>query len=178
MKFSSFQFVRLTPDYVIKPFDCGDNDLNDFLLNDAASYQRELLSVTYLLEDLANNKTIAFFSVLNDKITINDVDSNNLWNRFRKKLPQRKRFASYPAVKIGRLGVSADYKGQGYGTTILDYIKIFFLTNNKTGCKYLTVDAYRQSLSFYEKNGFDYLTEKDKEKDTRLMYFDLKLLVN
>ena len=84
---------------------------------------------------------------------------------------------SYPAVKIGRLGVSADYKGQGYGNAILDYIKIFFLSNNKTGCKYITVDAYRQSLPFYEKNSFEYLTEKDKDKDTRLMYFDLKLLV-
>ena len=56
---------------------------------------------------------------------------------------------------------------------ILRYLKNWFRINNKTGCRFLTVDAYAQSLSFYQKNGFKYLTDKDQEKNTRLMYFDL-----
>jgi predicted GNAT family N-acyltransferase len=174
MDLSSLSFIRLTEEYAIKPFDCGDSDLNDFLLNDSRNYLKELLAVTYIIED--PQETIAFLSLLNDKITIRDVDNNNFWNRLRKKLPQRKRFTSYPAVKIARLGVSNNYKGAGYGKTILDYLKILFTTNNRTGCKYITVDAYKQSLKFYEKNGFNYLTEKDIEADTRLMYFDLALI--
>lgn len=37
--------------------------------------------------------------------------------------------------------------------------------------------SYGASLSFYEKNGFRYLTTKDKDSDTRLMYFDLMTLL-
>ncbi len=174
MDLSSYSLIRLTYDYRIKPFDCGDADLNDFLFNDARFYLKELLAVTYLIE--SQNETVAFFSLLNDKITIKDVDSSTVWNRLRRKLPQRKRFTSYPAMKIGRLGVWNEYKGLGYGKAILDYLKTLFTTNNRTGCKYITVDAYRQSLPFYEKNGFIYLTEKDVNSDTRLMYFDLALI--
>jgi GNAT superfamily N-acetyltransferase len=91
-------------------------------------------------------------------------------------MPKGKRFKSYPAMKIGRLGVSEKYKGAGIGTMIIDYLKELFISNNRTGCKYITVDAYNLSLSFYEKNGFNYLTQSDEGKATRLMYFDLILM--
>jgi hypothetical protein len=45
------------------------------------------------------------------------------------------------------------------------------------GCRYVTVDAYSQSLQFYENCGFEYLTPKDEGKQTRLMYFDLAALI-
>ncbi|HEY8937732.1 MAG TPA: GNAT family N-acetyltransferase [Cyclobacteriaceae bacterium] len=165
--------IRLTQNYQFKLFNCGDSDLNDFLINDSKSYLRKLLAVTYILE--SEQEIIAFFSVLNDKIMIQDVDSGNQWKKLFK-LTTGKSFSSHPAMKIGRLGVSNSFKGQGIGTMILDYIKELFITNNRTGCRYITVDAYRASLSFYEKNDFQYLTSKDKDSDTRSMYFDLMTL--
>lgn len=44
---------------------------------------------------------------------------------------------------------------------------------NLSGCRFLTVDAYKSAITFYEKCGFQFLTEKDKEESTRAMYFDL-----
>jgi len=76
-------------------------------------------------------------------------------------------------MKIGRLSVDKSQKGKGIGTELLDYLKIWFVTDNKTGCRYITVDAYRNSLNFYLKNGFQYLTDSDESQDTRLMYIDL-----
>ena len=35
----------------IKPFDCGDTDLNGFLCDDASHYQQQLLANTFILED-------------------------------------------------------------------------------------------------------------------------------
>lgn len=32
------KIVRLTQDHAFKPFDCGEGDLNDFLLQDAKQY--------------------------------------------------------------------------------------------------------------------------------------------
>lgn len=64
-------------------------------------------------------------------------------------------------------------KGQSIGTILLDFIKSYFVVDNKTGCRFLTVDAYADAVPFYLKNGFVPLNEDDKEDDTRLLYFDL-----
>lgn len=177
MNLEGIKLFRLTPEHEIKPFDCGDSDLNEFFLKDSLNYQKELLAVTYILEN--TDETVAFFSIFNDKITILDTDTKSKWKRLiQKAMPTGKRMKSYPAMKIGRLGVSEKYKGQNYGTTILDYLKNLFINNNRTGCKFITVDAYDQSLGFYEKSKFEYLTEIDKGKDTRLMYFDLVNLLD
>lgn len=170
------RLVRLTGEHVIKSFDCGDEDLNDFLVNSAKFYSEQLLAITNILEN--DTETIAFFSLLNDKVTIEQVSSSREWNRFRKKFPNTKRISSYPAMKIGRFGVNNNYKGNGIGRDIIGYLKKLFVTNNRTGCRFITVDAYSQSLKFYEKCGFKYLTEDDKGEDTRLMYFDLISMVN
>lgn len=170
------KLIRLIPNTQILPFDCGDEDLNEFINKDSHNYQNELLAVTYLLE--TEEETVAFYSVFNDKISIEDVESGNQWKkRFKSLFPDGKQMKSYPAVKIGRLGVSNKHKEEGIGTALLDYIKLLFVNNNRTGCKYITVDAYAKSLSFYEKNGFEYMTKDDVGLDTRLMYFPLSKII-
>jgi hypothetical protein len=42
------------------------------------------------------------------------------------------------------------------------------------GCRFITVDVYRDAFGFYLKNGFEFLSSEDEADDTRLMYFDLK----
>ena len=56
--------------------------------------------------------------------------------------------------------------------------KKFFLEDNRTGCRFMTVDAYNNDrvIKFYKKNGFQFLSNKDTNKKTRIMYFDLKRL--
>ena len=53
------KIVRLTQEHTFKPFDCGEDDLNDFLLQDAKQYAKGLLAVTYVIED--EDMTVAFF---------------------------------------------------------------------------------------------------------------------
>lgn len=176
MESSNITLIRLEPNTNILPFDCGDSDLNNFLRDDAKNYSKALLAVTYLIQD--NRQTIAYFNYLNDKISYRDLDSNieKFAERVGTFLPNEKGdFKSYPAVKIGRLAVHVDFqKGKGFGKMIINYTKGLFTNNNKTGCKFITVDAYRNSLKFYEKMGFKYLSSKDKKSDTRLMYFNLE----
>ena len=172
MNLDDLKVIRLTPDYIVKPFDCGDLDLNEFLLKESENYQKQLIATTYLIE--RKETTVAFYSLLNDKVSIADTPSKSSWRKyFRDTFPQGKRFFSYPAVKIGRLAVDLNYQSKGLGTFIMDSIKGNLIENPKTGCKYITVDAYRQSLNYYEKNGFKYMTSSDEKEDTRLMYFDL-----
>ena len=45
--------------------------------------------------------------------------------------------------------------------------------SDKTGCRFITVDAYRKAIPFYAANGFEFL-QKDEGGETELMYYDLK----
>ena len=83
-----------------------------------------------------------------------------------------------PAVKLGRFAIAEAHQGKGIGTEILDYIKMLFTRDNKTGCRFIIVDAANneRTLNFYKKNGFEFLPpspEKKNKERTCLMYFDL-----
>ena len=90
----AYEMHKLNISEKIKSFDCGDTDLNDFILNESFLYREALLAVSNVLE-------------------------------------------------------------------------------NKTGCRFLTVDAYAAAVPFYEKNGFIPLNNEDVDSATRLLYFDL-----
>lgn len=169
-----YQIKRLENTDKIESFDCGDDDLNDFILNQSSFFKTEKLAVSYTLQSRDNPRDVAaFFSLSNDKISITDFDNKTLYNRFSRRFTNRKRLKSYPAVKIGRLGVSESQKGKMVGSFLIDFIKTYFVYNNKSGCRFLTVDAYSDAIPFYEKNGFIPLNEADAHDKTRLLYFDL-----
>lgn len=173
MDFNQLRQFQLKTDTDIKPFKCADNDLNEFLFGDAKHFQKELMAVTYLLEYMELNKTVAYFSLLADKITFNP-DEKGIWNKLNRNIPNSKRRRSYPAVKIGRLAVSEEFTANGIGTFILDNIKYAFANVRRLGCRFITVDALCSAIPFYQNNGFQFFTEQDKDDDTRLMFFDLK----
>ena len=94
----TYEMRKLNISEKIKSFDCGDTDLNDFILNESFLYREALLAVSNVLE-------------------------------------------------------------------------------NKTDCRFLTVDAYAAAVPFYEKNGFIPLNNEDVDSATRLLYFDLNDIV-
>lgn len=173
MDFSKLAQIQLSSETEIKPFKCAEDDLNGFLFEDAKHFQNELMAVTYLLEDQKKDVTVAYFSLLADKITFNP-EEKAVWNRLNRNIPNPKRRRNYPALKIGRLAVNENYAGEGVGTFVLDSIKYAFTTVKRLGCRFLTVDALKSAAQFYEKNGFQFFTEQDKNDETRLMFFDLK----
>ena len=173
MDFSRLSQIQMTSDTEIKPFRCSEDDLNNFLFEDAKYFQKELMAVTYLIEDLSHNVTVAYFSLLADKITFNP-EEKSAWNKLNRNTPNSNRRKSYPALKIGRLAVNEEYAGTGVGTFILDSIKYAFTSVKRLGCRFITVDALISATSFYEKNGFKFFTELDKDDKTRLMFYDLK----
>ena len=156
----------------INPFDCGDADLNAFLMDDARFYDEQLLAHTYVVQE--NDETMAYFSILNDKISQSDLDKS-LWRKLRKNIPHEKHYDSYPAVKIGRFAVAKQYSKQGIGMDLLDFIKRALASNTGySACRFLTVDAYRGALPFYEKNGFlPLLKESPADMPTIPLYYDL-----
>ena len=172
--FGTCKVRKLRKDEKVKSFDCGDNDLNDFLLNRAISYRKALLAVTYVLENIESKEIIGYFSLANDRVSLTDFENKTEFNRFRKsRFVNEKRIRSYPSVKICRLGINKDFHGKGIGSILLNFIKSYFIENNKSGCRFITVDAYTNGIPFYQNNDFQYLRKEEDDIVTRLLYYDL-----
>ena len=168
--------LLLTEDYPIKPFDCEDEDLNDFLFNEAVSYQKELLATTFVMEN--DKQTLGYYSLLNDSLQLKEemFASKSQFRKFlRELMPYPKRhLKTIPALKIGRLAIDKTFKGKGLGSVIIaNIISKCIKMNEEQACRLITVDAYKQAVPFYQKMGFKFLIEGDKDDTTRLMFLDL-----
>lgn len=188
----SFKFLSSSIISSCKPFSCGtkqnDNDLNDFFSSDFLSYEENLFGKTYCFVNEKYNEIVCAFTVSNDSVKASFMD-NSSKRRIRKKLAQSKAtLKSYPAVLIGRLGVNLKYQQYNLGSQLLDFIKSWFIDGmNKTGCRFILVDAYNDEkpLNYYFKNDFVAIFKSEKEEKeyykiksedslrTRLLFFDL-----
>ena len=173
-----------------EPFVCNEDDLTDFFANDATKYQEKLLGKTYIFCLKENPKVIvAAFTLSNDSIRITNKLKDEDKEAFLHNTElDSKGLRRYPSVLIGRLGVNKEFENLGYGSAVISFIKMWFLSENKTGCRFIIVDAYNneRTLHFYQKNDFEFLIEDEineaKYMDigrnnlplrTRLMFFDL-----
>ncbi len=177
-------------------FSCGESDLDEFFSKDCLVNQQKLLGKTYLFCLKSQpNIIVSAFSLSNDSIRLTNRITDEYKEQFLEDTDLHdKTLKRFPAVLIGRLGTNKDYAGKGYGTAIMDFIKVLFRTNNRTGCRFLIVDALNrpETLHYYEKNDFHFLIADERLEakymgigmghlplNTRLMYFDLlKLKVN
>ena len=172
---------RLDLSTEVKPFESELKEFNDFLFDDAKNYLNQKLAVTYLFE--TDKETIAYFCIANDCIR-REMDREKMtpaekqvWNKINRQIPFLKQRGYYPSVKIGRLAVAKQYTGNGFGGIILDTVVGMYTENGqKAGCRFVSVDARIEICSFYEKNGFKYLTDKDADNNQRAMYFDLQAI--
>ena len=174
-------------------FDCGDEDLNAFFQEDAFNYDAQLLGRSYCFLSALEGDIAAVFTLSNSAIRVAELPSNAK-RRLVKLIPWVKQGRNYPAVLIGRLGVSRKYRNQKIGSQIIDFIKAWFLSDhNKTGCRFIVVDAYNKEdvLHFYSNanNKFSFLFKEESQEKlynsipadenlkTRQMYFDLATLL-
>lgn len=189
-------FQPLTEELIsnCKPFVCDDDDLCEFFASDFIQYNQDLFGKTYCFTlDEDPSIIVCAFTIANDSIKAQLIPKPGR-NRISRKVPNQKRsLKSFPAVLIGRLGVSIDFEGKGIGRELMDFVKSWFIdANNKTGCRFLVVDSYNKErpLRYYSNNGFKYIFDtEDEEKtysaiktadslNTRLMSFDLIVLSN
>ena len=186
------QLARVTQDVLnhCASFSCGEEDLDDFFANDAIAYENELMGKTYcwvLRDDVT--KIVGMITLANAGIQTTHMQ-NHPRRKLNKLIPYTKQGRTYPAVLIGRLGVSLDFQGDKYrvGAQIMDFIKSWFRSyDNKTGCRFILVDAVNNdhTIKYYERNGFLPLFPRiSDEKEfynipnsaplrTRMYYFDL-----
>lgn len=129
----TFEFLSVDVLSECLPFAYGeDEDMDEFFSKDALTYARRRIGKSYcfcLEED--EKQIVACFTLSNDSIRIWDLDSSKK-NAMWKKLTNREKMLSrFPGVLIGRLGVSEFFAGKGIDTEILDFVKMWFLSEEK-----------------------------------------------
>lgn len=89
------------------------------------------------------------------------------------------RYDSYPAVKIARLAIDKEVKGNDLGTSLVDF-SVSLVQDEimpKIGCRFLVVDSKKDALEFYQKVGFTMLdTENNKHAEHPILFMDLHKL--
>ena len=188
-------FMELTEEVLqqCKGFTCKDEDITEFFTQDYADYAYQLLGKSYCFVKPDTSEIVCAFTVANSSVKVDSLPSN-LRNKLNRKIPNAKRRPQYPAVLVGQLAVSDLFSGHHVGDELLDFIKSWFIDPlNKTGCRYVIVDAvnHPKVFEYYQRNGFKFLFSSDGEEwtflhnkgielttpiepmKTRLMYFDL-----
>ena len=188
-------FMELTEEVLqqCKGFTCKEEDITEFFTQDYADYAYQLLGKSYCFVKPDTSEIVCAFTVANSSVKVDSLPSN-LRNKLNRKIPNAKRRPQYPAVLVGQLAVSDLVSGHHVGDELLDFIKSWFIDPlNKTGCRYVIVDAvnHPKVFEYYQRNGFKFLFSSDEEEwtflhnkgqasttpiepmKTRLMYFDL-----
>jgi ribosomal protein S18 acetylase RimI-like enzyme len=162
---------------IVSDFDCGDQDLNEYFQCDTVAHRIEMFTKSYSFhlkgDDIQNS--LALIDFCNSEIrkeSFKDVEMKN-------EIPEEKKgYSFFPAVKITRLGVAVNYQGKHVGSLLLDVVKAFFIAQSRAGCRFLLVDAYKEAVHFYEKNGFLPLyVKKPETRRTLPLFFDLKSIL-
>ena len=73
---TTYEMRKLDTSEKIESFDCGDTDLNDFILNESFLYREALLAVSYVLENKVLPMTGSLCLIL--KIKLNSIVSANI----------------------------------------------------------------------------------------------------
>ena len=163
---------KINDKHDLSNFNSYEKELVNFLIEDALNNQNQKLSVTFLW--FYEKNLAGYVTLLNDKINL----EGNLKEFFREKDIHYK---SLPALKIGRLCVHDDFRKRGIGRLMVLFAikQANEISENKSGCRFITLDAKRNekreldSIHFYKKLGLKLL--KERIKGTTPMYLDLKL---
>jgi len=129
-------------------FFCGEPSLDTYLRQQAVQHHRDGISTTHVLVDDANRaRILGYYSLSAAQLLLTDLQESD-----RKRLPNY----PVPAIRMGRLAVSAEEQAKGHGDYLLAHAVARCLSlRAQLGVRVLLVDAlHEQAASFYRSYGF------------------------
>jgi ribosomal protein S18 acetylase RimI-like enzyme len=138
----------LTGSHDRQSFDCGRQELNDWLRQVASQHQDKGLSKTFVSTlDEASTHICGYYA-----LTLAELENRHLPEDWRKKLPRR-----IPGVRLSRLAVDRQYQGKRLGELLLvDALRRAQRIYAEAGGIGLFVDALDERAAGYYRNfGFE-----------------------
>ena len=135
---------------LLDAFDCGKPPLNAYLADSSTAMHQQRLGLTSVVFHENYPGPVGYFTLTNDSIPLKTSEVVDLGVEFALK--------AFPAVKIGRLAVSANLHGQGVGAAVMTLIVGEVLDSSSLSAARLLVvdsDSDPAVIRFYEKQGFE-----------------------
>jgi len=147
-----------------KNFNCGIDELDNYLKQYANQDIKKRLAVCYIIAD-QDNDVIGYYTLSSNSIDLSDIPYD---------LAKSLKYAEIPVVIIGRLAVHKDYQGNKLGQTLLiDALKRIVEISALVGNHAVIVDPINESAEkFYAKYGFVAL------KTSKRMFLPLKTIID
>jgi predicted GNAT family N-acyltransferase len=145
---TDFSIKLLAPDHDRSAFNCGNDRLDRYLHSVATQDKKKNIAIPYVIFDRDRQKIIGYYT-----LSMSGINLEELPEQMAKKLPK------YPIVGvtlIGRLAVSSDYKGSGWGKLlILDALHRSLTASRATASFAVVVDAIDEAaVRFYQRFDF------------------------
>lgn len=153
-------FSRLSQNHTIQAFHCTDEDLNNFLVENALEDQKAGISVTWIAT--YKTKIAGYITLTTDSISKEDVVQKEEYT-----------YPKYPAIKIARLATHEEYKNRGIGKAMIAWAQAISMkiSLEYAGCRIITVDSKPGVTGYYKHLGFQE-TKRDHKRRNIPMYKD------
>ena len=140
-----FQVVALDSSYDRTAFNSGSEPLDNYFQKQVTQDIKRRVTACFIA--VTNEKHIAgFYTLASSSMLLSDLPQETL-----KKLP---RYPSVPAIRMGRLAVDHNFKGQGIGGALL-INALLRSAKSEIAAYALVVDAKDETAaSFYKHHGF------------------------
>lgn len=144
----AFEFRALDKTFDRNSFDCGIEELNNYLKREARQQQGHGFNVTLVLVDSTNpTKILGYYSMMSS-----GMNAESLPPEIAKKLPKH----PIPAIRIGRLARDLSIKGQGIGELLMaNALERIQRVSTEVGVYCVIVDSKNEAAkNFYLRYGF------------------------
>jgi hypothetical protein len=163
---------------LLETFICSKNsDLEDFLHDQAMTFESHLRSRTYVYLDNETKEVAAYFT-----IAVNTLHTDGISSEVILLLDGYKDdIQTIPCFLIGQVGKSDRYEEFKIGEHILaDAVEIINLAQQALGGRFILLDAINQSkvIAFYQQNAFFPIEEDDGQESIKMIkpYFEIEKL--
>lgn len=142
---SALRLVLLTADHDLGGFDCGNAELDRWLVDHAFASQKADLARTYVALDAS--AVVGYVS-----LTTGSIRHEAAPKRFVRGMPRH----PIPTILIARLAVDRRYQGRQLGSQLLaEALRLAVLASDTAAARLLVVDAIdEQAAGFYRRWGF------------------------
>lgn len=151
---TDYEIELLAPHHDKAAFSCGNEQLDRYLHATATQDKKRNIAIPYVIYDKARQKIIGYYT-----LSMSGINLEELPQDLAKKLPK------YPIVGvnlIGRLAVSNDYRGYGWGKLlIMDALNRSLGISKATASFAVVVEAIdNEAVRFYQR--FDFQAFPDR----------------
>jgi len=145
------------------------NNFKDYYLDHSESDHSQLYTLSYEL--YYDNIFIGYLSLSNVHMSSEPLGTGYIHNYI-------------PSVYLQYFAIFKDFRGKGHGSYFISMLKEHLVFNSLSSCRFIIADSLLQSKDFYEKNGFNELSDDHTrprelilECETTRYYFDLYDLI-